>query len=233
LFLCTGKGTQIVTFIDKFLNIEVLSSVWIFLLKGLATTVQLAFISLFTSVLVGLVAALIRVAKVPVLNQITSFYIDLFRGTPLLVQIVIIFYALPDLGISLARYPAGIVALTLNNGAYVAEILRAGIESIHKGQMEAARSLGLSYAQAMSRVVIPQAVRRILPPLTNSFIALIKDTALVSVIGVEELLKQGRQLQTWKANSSPLMGVAILYFAVIWPLIRVVTRMERRLKKSD
>jgi len=203
-----------------------------FLFEGLWITIKIALISMVTSLILGLLVALVRISKYKFLSTLVSFYIDLFRGTPLLVQIIIIFYALPDLGIRLDRYPAGIVALTLNNGAYVAEIFRAGIESIAKGQTEAGRSLGLSYLQTMRKVILPQAFKRSLPPLTNSLIALLKDTSLVSVIGVQELLKQGRQLQTWLANSTPLLGVALMYFIIIYPLIKLVQQLERRLKKG-
>jgi His/Glu/Gln/Arg/opine family amino acid ABC transporter permease subunit len=221
-----------INFIDKFLNINVFSEVWPFLLEGLLVTVELAIITLVTSMIVGLIAALLKISRIKIVSQIVSAYINVFRGTPLLVQIIIIFYALPDLGINLDRFPAGILALTLNNGAYVAEILRGGIESIPKGQKEAAQSLGLNYFQCMYKVILPQAFKNSLPALTNSFVALLKDTSLVSVVGVTELLKQGRQLQTWKANSTPLMGVAILYFIVIWPFIMLVDYLEKRLKKS-
>ncbi|MGI6628957.1 MAG: amino acid ABC transporter permease [Bacillota bacterium] len=221
-----------INFIDKFLNINVFSEVWPFLLEGLLVTVELAIITLVTSMIVGLIAALLKISRIKIVSQIVSAYINIFRGTPLLVQIIIIFYALPDLGINLDRFPAGILALTLNNGAYVAEILRGGIESIPKGQKEAAQSLGLNYFQCMYKVILPQAFKNSLPALTNSFVALLKDTSLVSVVGVTELLKQGRQLQTWKANSTPLMGVAILYFIVIWPFIMLVDYLEKRLKKS-
>ena len=219
-------------FIDKFFNIQVMSEVWPFLLSGLLITVELALIALFTSMALGLIAALLKISKIRIISPIVSGYINLFRGTPLLVQIIIIFYALPDLGINLSRFPAGILALTLNNGAYVAEILRGGIESIPKGQKEAAQSLGLSYIQCMYKVILPQAFKNSLPALTNSFVALLKDTSLISVIGVTELLKQGRQLQTWKANSTPLTMAGVIYFLVIWPFIILVDYMERRLKKS-
>ncbi len=220
------------TLINNFFNWEVLSEVWPFLLSGLLVTCELALITLGTSMILGLVAALLKISRIKVVSSIVSGYINLFRGTPLLVQIIIIFYALPSLGINLARFPAGIVALTLNNGAYVAEILRGGIESIPKGQKEAAQSLGLNYFQCMYKVILPQAFKNSLPALTNSFVALLKDTSLVSVIGVTELLKEGRQLQTWKANSTPLIGVAALYFLVIWPFIMLVEKLEKRLKKT-
>ena len=219
--------------IFKFFNMQVLSDVWPYLLKGLWITVRLTLITMATSLMFGLIVALFRVSKNKFPRVISKVYVDVFRGTPLLVQIIIIFYALPDLGIMFDRFSAGIVALTLNNGAYVAEIFRAGIESLPKGQMEAARSLGLTHIQAMIKVIIPQAFKSVLPALTNSIVALLKDTSLVSVIGVEELLKQGRQLQSWQANSTPLMFAAILYLVAILPLLFLVNKMERGLKKAS
>ena len=219
--------------IFKFFNMQVLSDVWPYLLKGLWITVRLTLITMATSLMFGLIVALFRVSKNKFPRVISKVYVDVFRGTPLLVQIIIIFYALPDLGIMFDRFSAGIVALTLNNGAYVAEIFRAGIESLPKGQMEAARSLGLTLIQAMIKVIIPQAFKSVLPALTNSIVALLKDTSLVSVIGVEELLKQGRQLQSWQANSTPLMFAAILYLVAILPLLFLVNKMERGLKKAS
>jgi len=222
-----------VTLVEKFFNLDIFLEVFPFLIKGLTITIKLALIGEALSLVFGLLVALIKISKIPVLSQGATFYVDLFRGTPLLVQIIIIFYALPDIGISLGRYEAGILALMLNNGAYVAEIFRAGIQSLDKGQMEAARSLGLTYTQATRTIIIPQAIKVTLPPLTNSFVALLKDTSLVSVIGLEELLKQGRQLQTWVANSTPLMGVALFYFVIIWPMIQLAGRLEKRLRTND
>jgi len=219
--------------IYKFFNMQVLSEVWPYLLQGLWITLKLTLITMVTSFVFGLVVALFRVSKNKFLRLISKVYVDIFRGTPLLIQLILIFYALPDIGIMFDRYSAGIVALTLNNGAYVAEIFRGGIESLPKGQMEAARSLGLTRIQAMTKVIIPQAFKSVLPALTNSIVALLKDTSLVSVIGVEELLKQGRQLQTWQANSTPLMFVAILYLIAILPLIYLVSKLERRLKEKS
>lgn len=219
--------------IYKFFNMQVLSEVWPYLLQGLWITLKLTLITMVTSFAFGLIVALFRVSKNKFLRLISKVYVDIFRGTPLLIQLILIFYALPDLGIMFDRYSAGIVALTLNNGAYVAEIFRGGIESLPKGQMEAARSLGLTRIQAMIKVIIPQAFKSVLPALTNSIVALLKDTSLVSVIGVEELLKQGRQLQTWQANSTPLMFVAILYLVAILPLIYLVSKLERRLKEKS
>jgi polar amino acid transport system permease protein len=214
--------------IYKFFNWDIMLKSAPHLLSGALTTLALAFLAELLSIVAGLVGAMIRISKMPIIESLVTFYVDLFRATPLLVQIIIIFYALPDIGIRLGRYEAAMIALILHNGAYVTEIMRAGIESIHRGQMEAARSLGLTYLQAMRKVILPQALRRVLPPLTNSFVDLLKATSLVSVIGFVELLKQGRQLQTWLANSTPLTGAAILYFVIIYPFIRLAGHLEKQ-----
>jgi polar amino acid transport system permease protein len=215
--------------LQKFFNWDIAVQAAPFLLQGAWVTIKLTVFAEILSLLLGLVCAVIKVSKIsPFFKAPVVFYVDLFRATPLLVQIIVIFYALPDIGITLGRYQAALVALLLNNGAYVTEIIRSGIESIHHGQTEAARSLGLTYLQAMRKVILPQALRRVVPPLTNSFIDLLKATSLVSVIGYVELLKQGRQLQDWLANSTPLIMAGGVYFLMIYPLIRLLTRLEKR-----
>ncbi|MCL5073125.1 MAG: amino acid ABC transporter permease, partial [Actinobacteria bacterium] len=171
--------------------------------------------------------------RIKVLSQLAVVYVDLFRGTPLLMQIIFVYYALPYLGINLPAIVAGIVALSVNSGAYVSEIFRAGIESIDKGQTEAARSLGMSYMQAMRYVVIPQTIKRVLPPLTNEFVALIKDSSLLSVIAIAELMRTAKEMMTWKMNPSSLTAAAIIYLIITLPLTRYVSYMEKKLKKSE
>ncbi|MBM3714093.1 MAG: amino acid ABC transporter permease, partial [Actinobacteria bacterium] len=176
---------------------------------------------------------IVRVTRTKVLSQLMIVYVDLFRGTPLLMQIIFVYYALPYLGINLPAPVAGIVALSLNSGAYVSEIFRAGIESIERGQMEAARSLGMSYAQAMRYIIIPQTIKRVLPPLTNEFVALIKDSSLLSVIAISELLRTAREMMTWKLNPSSLTAAALIYLIITLPLTRLVNRMEQKLKRGE
>ena len=148
-------------------------------------------------------------------------------------QIIFTYYALPYVGINLPAPIAGIVALSLNSGAYVSEIFRAGMESIDKGQIEAARSLGMSYIQTMRYVIIPQTIRRVLPPLTNEFVALIKDSSLLSVIAIAELLRTSKEMMTWKLNPSSLTAAAIIYLIITLPLTRLVSYMEKKLKKGE
>lgn len=216
--------------IANFFNLEVCRQTYHWLLAGLEFTVTLTMISMVTSLIVGLVAALAKISKNKIISIASSVYINIFRGTPLLVQIIILFFALPYVGVQMDRWTTAIVALTLNNGAYVAEYLRGGIQSIDKGQTEAAKSIGMTYVQQMIFIILPQAFKNALPSLANSFVALLKDTSQVSVIGVEELLKQGRSMQSMTANATPLMAVAIIYLIVTLPIIFMIDRLERNLR---
>ncbi len=199
--------------------------------RGLWLTLKLTFIALACGLPFGLLLALGRMESRPVVALCTA-YVELFRGTPLLVQIIFVYYALPQLiGLNLPAQVAGALALALNSAAYIAEIFRAGIESIDVGQTEAGRSLGLSRRQTMRFVVIPQAFRRVIPPLTNEAVALLKDSSLVSVIGLAELTRGGQELTSTLA--APLVIwpiVALFYLAVTLPLTRLVAVLERRTK---
>jgi His/Glu/Gln/Arg/opine family amino acid ABC transporter permease subunit len=218
---------------DKYFNFPMMREVLPFLLKGALWTIIFSASSEIMGILFGLTTAIIRVTKVKVLSQIAVIYVDFFRGTPLLMQIIFVYYALPYVGINLPAPLAGIVALSINSGAYVSEIFRAGIESIDKGQTEAARSLGLSYMQAMRYVVIPQTMKRVLPPLTNEFVALIKDSSLLSVIAISELMRTAKEMMTWKMNPSSLTAAAILYLIITIPLTRLVSYLEKKMKRSE
>ncbi|SMB86714.1 amino acid ABC transporter membrane protein, PAAT family [Desulfonispora thiosulfatigenes DSM 11270] len=160
------------------------------LLKGAVTTVALTFFAIIIGTVIGLSVALIKINKNPILNYLGAIYTWIFRGIPLLVQLFIIYYALPiAVGIDFSPFTAAVMAISLCGGAYIAEIIRAGIQSVDKGQMEAALSLGMSHSQAMKRIIIPQTYRRLIPPMGNEFITLLKDTALVSTISMIELLR--------------------------------------------
>ncbi|RLD14362.1 MAG: ABC transporter permease [Caldiserica bacterium] len=205
-----------------------------YLLKGAKVTITLSLVSVGIGLLIGLGAALLKISKNLIFRTLGSTYVEVIRGTPLLLQIMITYYGLPAVGIKLDAITAGIVALSVNSGAYCAEIFRAGIESIEKGQMEAARSLGMTYAQAMRYVILPQAIKRVVPPLTNEFVAMLKDSSLVSTIAVAELLRRGRQLMGTLANVwSPLIGVGLIYLVMTIPLTQLAQRMERRLRRSE
>lgn len=200
---------------------------------GLWTTVWISLASGVLGLLVGLVAGLCRLSNNPTLRDLSTVYVELVRGTPLLVQIFIFYFFIGTV-LNLSREFAGVAALALFTGAYVAEIVRAGVQSIARGQSEAARSLGLSASQSMRHVVLPQAFKRVLPPLAGQFISLVKDTSLVSVIAITELTKSGREAITTSFSTFEIwFCVAGLYLLINLPLSHFASRLERRLAQSD
>lgn len=204
------------------------------LLQGARVTVELTVVSVAIGTLIGLVVGVCRVSHLKILNVPAALYVEILRGTPLLVQVMIVYYGLPNMGVNLGQMPSGILALSLNSGAYVAEIFKAGIKSIKKGQSEASSSLGMTYGQTMRFVILPQAVRNILPALGNEFIALIKDSSLVSVIAIEELLRRGMIVYSRTYNAwTPLLGVALFYLCMTIPLSRIVAYVEKRWEIND
>ncbi len=213
---------------DTFLNGEVLLRAWPLLLRGLWVTLQLGAASIVAGLVLGLMLAMVRLYAVTPLRVIARIYIDVFRSIPLLVLLIIVYYALPFVGIRLSPFLSAMSALSLVSAAYTAEIFRAGIEAIPKGQFEASAALGLSPRQTMADVILPQAVKIVIPPLTNNSINVVKDTALASVVAMPDLLKQATQAQALAANPSPLIGAAVIYILFLWPLVAMVSRMEHR-----
>mgnify|MGYP000601525525 CR=1 FL=1 len=157
-------------------------------------TIELTFIAIIFGLIIGLVVALAKISGKHFLIKLAAFYTWIIRGTPLLLQLYFIYYGLPQIGINFTPFAAASIGLSICAGAYIAEIIRAGIQSIDKGQMEAARSLGMTYLQAMRRIIIPQAYRRMIPPLGNEFIALLKDSSLVSTIAMVDLMRTANQM---------------------------------------
>ena len=203
------------------------------LLLGLWTTLWLSAASSVLGLLIGLITGLCRVSNNLTLRNLSVIYIELIRGTPLLVQIFIFYFFLGTV-LDISRIVAGISALAIFAGAYVAEIIRAGIQSIPKGQMEAARSLGMNVPQAMVYIILPQAFKRTLPPLAGQFISLIKDSSLVSVIAITDLTKSGREVITSTfATFEIWFVVAFLYLFLTSILSQVISWVERRLSVSD
>ncbi len=202
------------------------------ILQGVIVTITLALLAEVLGIILGLVLALLKISRSRILSWPAQVYIDVFRGTPLLVQITIIYFTTASVGLRFnSLFFAGLVALTLNSAAYVAEIFRAGIQSIDKGQMESGRASGLSYGQTMRYIIVPQAFRRTIPPLTNEFVTLVKDTSLVSVIGLAELLRAARVLQSETFNGTPLIAAALIYLVICLPLIYLANGLERRLNR--
>ncbi|RKD30058.1 amino acid ABC transporter permease [Thermohalobacter berrensis] len=213
------------------MDFSFLSKYYMFFLIGVRNTILLAAFSVFFGTILGVFLALMKICKNKFLKSIASAYIEFIRGTPLLVQLLIIYFGLP---FNIPEIPAGVIALSLNSGAYIAEIIRAGIEAVDYGQMEAARSLGMPYSMAMKYIIIPQAFKNILPALGNEFITIIKESAIVSVIGVPELMYNADTVRgnTFRAFA-PLIIAAMLYFVLTFTLSKVLRMAERRLKASD
>ncbi|KYZ76508.1 nickel transporter [Anaerosporomusa subterranea] len=205
------------------------------LLMGAGVTVQITALSVGFGLLIGMFVGIARLAKLTPLRLAAAVYVDFIRGTPLLVQIFIIYFALPMiLGTRIDPFVAAITACSINSGAYVAEIFRGGIQSIDKGQMEAGRSLGMSWGQTMRYVILPQAFKRIIPPLGNEFIAMLKDSSLVSVIGFEELTRRGQLIIARTYGSFEIwMAVAFIYLIMTLTISRLVNYLERRYKIDD
>jgi glutamine transport system permease protein len=201
-----------------------------YLIQGLQVTIYIFFIAIILGFIIGLVVALLRLAPLKILNWIAKIYVDAIRGTPFIVQLFFIYFGLNSLAwISLDNTTAGIITVAINAGAYFAEIIRAGIQSIDKGQTEAARSLGLNAQQTMRHIVLPQAFRRMLPTFTNQAIISLKDTSLLSVIGIADLTQEGRiqAAATFDAFNVYLI-VGIIYFVVIYLLSMLASYVERK-----
>jgi len=217
--------------IYNFFNVEVMIRARYLLWLGLQVTLKLATVSLLFAILLGLFLAVIRSLNIRFLNVLIIIYVDLFRALPTIVLFMLVYFTWPYFGISLPRYWSAVVALTINGGAYFEEIFRAGIESIDKGQTEAARALGLSFTQTMSSVILPQAVQVVLPPATSNALELIKTTVLASVIALPELMKQAQQAHGSLANPTPLIMAALIFLVLLWPLVRLTGYLERRFAK--
>lgn len=218
----------------------ILNTYFSMLLKSLGNTMLLTLLALIFALVIGLIFALMNVGKNRVFNLIGTIYVDAVRGVPLIVLAYFIYFGIPQgmksLGLTdfrLTALQAGVAALAMNCGAYMAEIIRAGIESVDKGQMEAARSLGLPYGTSMRRVVLPQAIRTMIPSIINQFIITLKDTSILSAIGFPELTNTGKTvasntmalIQTWAV-------IALFYLVVITLLSKLAKYMERRIKRG-
>ncbi len=205
------------------------------LLMGAGVTVQITALSVGFGLLIGMFVGIARLSTVWPVKMLAAIYVDFIRGTPLLVQIFLIYFALPIVvGQRIDPFIAAITACSVNSGAYVAEIFRAGIQSIDKGQMEAGRSLGMTWAQTMRYIILPQAFKRIIPPLGNEFIAMLKDSSLVSVIGFEELTRRGQLIIARTYGSFEIwLTVAFIYLLMTFTISRLVDYLERRYKTDD
>ncbi|HGZ8640362.1 TPA: ABC transporter permease subunit [Staphylococcus aureus] len=206
-----------------------------FFLKGIKITILISLIGVALGSILGAFVALMKLSKIKIISWIASIYIEILRGTPMLVQVFIVFFGITAaLGLDISALVCGTIALVINSSAYIAEIIRAGINAVHKGQMEAARSLGLNYRQTMKSVIMPQAIKNILPALGNEFVTLIKESSIVSTIGVGEIMFNAQVVQGISFDPfTPLLVAAALYFVLTFVLTRIMNMIEGRLNASD
>ncbi|UDL93737.1 amino acid ABC transporter permease [Lichenihabitans sp. PAMC28606] len=216
---------------DTFLNWSVFVEALPMLLKGLWITVGLGLTAIVIGFVGGLILVMVRLYGGMPLSPLGIAYIDVFRSIPVLVLLIVIYYALPFVGLRLSPFWAATTALSLVSAAYSAEILRAGIEGVPQGQFEAARALGLGPIRQMIDIVLPQAIKLVIPPLTSNSINVMKDTALASVVAMPDLLKQATQAQALAANPTPLIGAAVIYVILLLPFVRSVGLLEARLNR--
>ncbi len=210
--------------------IDLIQENYLVLLVAMGRTLELTLLSLIFATLIGLIFGLFNVSKIKLLHAIAYIYIDIARGVPLIVLGFFIYFGVPMAsGVKLSPLVAGIIALSANAGAYMAEIIRAGIQSVDKGQMEAARSLGLPYGKAMTKVVMPQAIKTMIPSIINQYIITLKDTSILSVIGFPEMVKTGQIIiaRTYEAFNMWII-VGLMYLIVITILSSIAKRLERR-----
>lgn len=205
--------------------LEILAdSFWKILLPGLTVTIPLTAVSFTFALIIAVAAALVQFARIKVFRQIARFYIWVFRGTPLLVQLFVVFYGLPNIGILIDPFPAAVLVFSLNEGAYCAETIRAALEAVPSGQLEAGYCVGMSYLQTMRRIILPQAMRTAFPPLSNSLIAMVKDTSLAANITVTEMFMVTQRIvaRTWEPLALYMeVGIIYLIFST------VLTRLQR------
>ena len=215
-------------------NVEIIKNALPLLFAGAGITIEISAISVGLGLAIGCLVSIIRLTQFRLLRYLGNVYVDFIRGTPLLVQIFLVYFALPAIiGQRVDAFFAAISACSINSGAYVAEIVRGGIQSIDNGQMEAGRSLGMSWWQTMRYIILPQAFKRIIPPLGNEFIAMLKDSSLVSVIGFEELTRRGQLIiaRTY-ASFEIWLAVALIYLLMTFVVARLTGILERRFDTS-
>ena len=218
--------------INTFFNLGILVRAMPLLLSGLTTTIGLGLASIALGMALGLVVCILRLyAPLPVRLAATAF-IDAFRALPVLVVLILIYYALPFLGVRLSSFTSATIGLSLVFAAFTAEVIRAGIESVPKGQFEAAQALGLPFRLTLFKVILPQALRVAIPPQTSNCVSLFKETSLASVVAMPDLLKQATDAQAFMGNPTPLIGAALVYLVLLWPMVRLVGLLEARARRG-
>lgn len=227
------EGWNSVKFLNIFLKPQQLVIAFPLLFKGWLMSMSLVALAFPLAIIAGLAVAFMKMSKIPPIRWIASAFINVIRGTPLFLQIFIVFIGLRTSGIRFPDFASAVTVLTINSSAYLAEIFRAGIQSISKGQFEAASSLGMTYWQAMRYVIIPQTVRRVLPTMTSEFILLFKDTALFAAVGIFEVMMRAQNHAARSGNLTAFVVAAIYYLIITIPLINLVGRLEERLAQSE
>ena len=217
--------------IENFFNIKIMSEAFPFLVRGLKTTLLLCVIVIPLGLIGGLMVALLTNIKIKIIFYTLIFVIDFFRAVPPLVLLIFIYSGLPFAGVELSPLLAVCLSFFLNNSAYYAEIFRAGIDSIGAGQMHAARSTGLNYIQSMLYVVLPQAIRNVLPDLLSNSLEVAKLTSIASVVALQELLYSADMARSITYNSSPIILAAGMYLVMLWPIVRILSRLEHQVAK--
>jgi len=215
-------------FAVNFFNLQILSRVWPSLLQGLMLTALLSVVIVPVGLAIGLSLALLNTLRICALRWAIVIYVDLFRAFPPLVLLIYVYYGLPFFGIDTDAFWSVVLALVLNTSAYFAEVFRAGIEGIPHGQIEAARATGLGSFQAMRYIVLPQAIRNMIPDLLSNVLESVKLTSLASAVTLPELLRAARLAQGNTVNATPLIAASVIYLAFLWPLVRLTTRLQRR-----
>ena len=218
--------------LDTFFNGQVMLSAFPALMRGLLNTILLGLLAIGIGIPVGLVISLIRLYAPKPFRWLVIGYIDIFRAMPVLVVLILIYYALPFVGIRLSSWVSATMAFAFIMSAYSAEVFRSGIESIPKGQFEASQALGLPFILTLRKVILPQAIRLVIPPTTSNCVSMFKDTSLASAVALPELLKEANDAQALYANPSPLIGAALVYLAFLWPMVRLVGYVEKRSKAA-
>jgi polar amino acid transport system permease protein len=221
------------SFVDTFFNSDVMISAFPQLLRGLWMTIALGVVSIVIGVSAGLVVSLIRLYAPKPIRLLMVGYIDIMRAMPMLVVLILIYYALPFVGISFSAWWSAILGFSIVLAAYSAEVFRSGIESVPRGQFEAAAALGIPFLITLYKVVLPQAIRIVIPPTTSNCVSMFKDTSLASTVALPELLKEGQNAQGFYANPSPLIMAALIYIILLWPMVRLVSVLEKRFKSEE
>ncbi len=211
---------------------KILNTIWL-MLEGTQVTLEIFTITLAVAIPLGLLAALARISGLRPLAVLMEFYIWLMRGTPLMLQLLFVYFALPMVGIMLPDIVAALLAFILNYAAYFAEIFRAGIQSINRGQYEAAKALGMTYPQTMRRIVIPQMIRNVLPPISNETINLVKDTSLIYILAMNDLLRVARTIVQREFDMTPFVIAAVFYLVMTFVLTWIFKKLEAHYAKYD